>query len=115
MKKVIVIVVLLSVFLSLFLATGCSLKMKISDIMADPIKYEDRQVSVSGTVGNNFWISLVDKGAYEIGDGTGTIWVVTGEPPPQQGTEVTVSGKVTTAVKLGDKTLGTVIVESGRD
>lgn len=114
MRKILAALILVGVVLSLFISVGCTGTLKISEIMSDPIKYEDKQVNVSGTVGNNFWISLVDKGAYEVGDGTGTIWVVTNQPPPQQGAEINVKGTVTTAVKLGDQTLGTVITEINR-
>ncbi len=49
-----------------------------------------------------------------MGDGTGNIWVVTSQPPPEEGREVSVTGTVQSAFEVGDRSLGKVIVETSR-
>ena len=63
---------------------GCS-STKIGDILDNSSQYEGEELSLSGTIGETLWFSLLEKGAYQIGDGTGNIWVITSQPPPQQG------------------------------
>ncbi|MCR4394793.1 MAG: hypothetical protein NUV31_10525, partial [Dehalococcoidales bacterium] len=94
---------------------GCTHTDKIGDILADPLKYEGKTVHIAGYVGNTVWFSALTRGAYELGDGTGkTIWVVTSQPPPSNGAKISVSGTVSTAFKLGDRTFGTVVDETER-
>jgi len=95
-------------------AVGCATTDKIGDILANPSHYEGKEVSVRGTVGDTMWLALLGKGAYQVGDGTGNIWVTTSQPPPQKGQPASVRGTVQPAGSLGEKTLGTVIVENKR-
>jgi hypothetical protein len=95
-------------------ATGCSNNTKIGDIQSNPVQFEGKQVNVKGTVGDTFWLATLSKGAYQLGDGSGTLWIVTSQPPPQKGVEIGCQGTVSTAIKLGDRTLGTVITETNR-
>ena len=115
MKKYLLVAVATSVLLAAtVLLTGCSGTTRIGDIQANPMQYEGKQVSVRGTVGETVWFAFLSKGAYQIGDGSGTIWIVTTQPPPQKGIEISTKGTVSTAVKLGDRTFGTVITETKR-
>ncbi len=114
MKKTTVALVLVSILSLLLFSSGCSSNTKVSDILANPTQYETRDVNIKGYVGNTFWISLTNKGAYEIGDGSGTVWVVTTQPPPQKGAEIAITGTVKPAFTLGEKSLGTVLVETKR-
>ncbi len=107
------LVLLLGVLLLVLPVAGCS-SLTIGDIAANPAEYQGEEVSVKGTVGETVWLPVLTKGAYQVGDETGTIWVVTSQPPPQEGTLVSVKGMVDTAVKIGDKTYGTVVRESER-
>jgi len=115
MKKYLLVVVAISMLLAaMVLSAGCSSTTRIGDIQANPMQYERKQVSVRGTVGETVWFAILSKGAYQIGDGSGTIWIVTTQPPPQKGIEISTKGTVSTAVKLGDRTFGTVITETKR-
>ena len=115
MKRYLVVVVAISVLLAAVVPlAGCSGITKIGDIQANPLQYEGKQVSVRGTTGDTVWFTVLSKGAYQIGDGSGTIWVVTTQPPPQKGIEISTRGTVSTAVKFGDRTFGTVITETKR-
>ena len=96
------------------LAAGCTSATKIGDVMADSSKYEGKTITVKGTVGDTVWLAAADKGTYQIGDGSGTIWVITTQPPPQKGLTVTTEGTVQSAFTLLGKSYGTVINETNR-
>jgi len=95
------------------MAAGCT-GVKISDIHETPSQYEGKEVSISGTVSETFWLGILSSGAYQIDDGSGTIWVVTNQEPPEKGAKASTKGTVSTAVKIGDRSLGTVITETDR-
>jgi len=109
-------IVLIALILSVISISciACAGYDKIGDILADVENYNGQEVSVKGYVGDTLWFSILDKGAYEIGDGTGTIWVSTSTPPPQEGEEISVKGTVAPAFTLGTSSLGTVIEETQR-
>lgn len=113
MRRYFYILLILGVILMVLPVIGCK-SITIGDIMANPSMYQGDEVSFKGTVGETVWLAALTKGAYQVGDETGTIWVVTSQPPPQEGTSVSVKGMVDTAVKIGDQTFGTVIRESER-
>jgi hypothetical protein len=115
MNKILLIAAIVAIILMIIPISGCSNLTKIGDIMAKPLQYEGREVNIRGSVGETMWLGLLNKGSYQIGDGSDTIWVVTTQPPPQKGEEISISGTVTTAFKLGETTLGTVINETRRD
>jgi hypothetical protein len=108
MKKILLMVAILSALVMIIPTSGCSGSTRVGDILANPMNFEGKQVSIRGTVGETVWLSFLKKGAYQIGDGSGIIWIVTPQPPPQKGT-------VSAAFKLEDRTLGTVITEIQRD
>jgi hypothetical protein len=114
MKRRLSVVILLALLATMVLTVGCATTDKIGDILANPLQYEGQEVKIEGTVGNTMWLSLLSQGAYQVGDGTGNIWVTTNQPPPQKGHTVSVRGTVQPAVSLGGTSLGTVIVESKR-
>jgi hypothetical protein len=114
MKRFFLVLAVFVVITAVGQASGCASTTKIGDILASPLQFEGKEISVKGTIGNSFWISLINKGAYELDDGTGTIWVVTNQPPPQKGLQVSAKGTVSTAVKIGDRSLGTHLTETNR-
>jgi len=95
-------------------AAGCTSTTKIGDVMADSSKYEGKTITVKGTVGDTVWLAAADKGTYQVGDGSGTIWVITTQPPPQKGATVTTEGTVQSAFTLLGTSYGTVIKETQR-
>jgi hypothetical protein len=115
MNKILLIIAIVVIVVVIIPISGCSNPIKIGDIMANPLQYEGKEVNIRGYVGETMWLGLLNKGSYQIGDGSDTIWVVTTQSPPQKGAEVSITGTVTTAFKLGETTLGTVINESRRD
>jgi len=95
----------------IFIISGCSSYVRISDIKEDPMKYSNKQISVKGRVTETFAIPFMNKGMYEISDDRDSIWVMGKGDVPFRGDRVIVTGKVKTAVMVNNKTFGTVIVE----
>ncbi|SRR6266545_5364487 len=83
--------------LMLFLA-GCEEK-RINEIMADPQRYSNREVGVVGKVVQSY--SVLGKGAYQVDDGTGKLWVVSDKGVPRKGARVGVKGKIRDGYDLG--------------
>jgi hypothetical protein len=103
-----------ALLLTALTASGCIGTTKIGDVMADSSKYEGKTITVKGTVGDTVWLALADKGTYQVGDGSGTIWVITTQPPPQKGATVTTEGTVQSTFTLLGNSYGTVINETSR-
>lgn len=112
MKRFLSIIFLSVLALSMFATPGCA-ATKISDILANSSQYEGKDLTISGTVGDT--AALLGKGAYQLGDGSGNIWVVTSQPPPQKGQSITTKGTIQSAFSLGGQSYGTVLVETQRD
>lgn len=77
---------------------GCATR-SINSLLAEPSRYANRDVSVKGTVTHS--VSLLGHGAYQIDDGTGTLWVVSTKGVPRKGARVRVTGKVRDVADLG--------------
>jgi hypothetical protein len=78
--------------------TGCERK-SINDIRADPSRYSNQEVMIAGKVVRSF--SILGKGAYEIDDGTGKLWIVSQTGVPRDGAQVLVKGTVRDGYNLG--------------
>ena len=98
-------------------AAGCATKT-VNHILADPGRYRDRQVTLSGSVGDSY--SIGNRGIYRIEDRTGRLWVVSDRGVPRKGARVKVRGVIREGFNLGPLTerlprgLGTglVLIES---
>jgi hypothetical protein len=94
------------------LAAGCE-SAKIADINRDPGRYAGKEVTITGRVTNSF--GALNEGAFEIDDGTGKLWVLSGGfGVPSKGAEVSVTGRVQSGVTFGEKSFGTVLRETQR-
>jgi hypothetical protein len=114
MKIFLPVLALILTLSTVVFAAGCAGSTKISDIQAKPAQYAGKEVDIKGTVGETFWLAILNKGAYQLGDGSATIWVVTTQPSPQKGLQISTEGTVSTAIILGDRSLGTVVNETRR-
>jgi hypothetical protein len=94
--------------LAALLLAGCG-SVKIGRINADPSRYRNRTVSVTGKVTTA--VGVLGTGGYQIEDGTGRIYVVSKSGVPSRGSEVTVTGTVSGGVNVLGTSLGTAIVE----
>jgi hypothetical protein len=90
--------VLLAAAILALLFVACE-KKTINEIRADPHRYADRDVGIEGNVVRSY--SVLGKGAYEVDDGTGKLWVVSDKGVPRTGTRVAVKGKIRDAFDLG--------------
>ena len=96
-KKLGVLRVLLTAPLVLVLV-GCE-ERKINEILADPQRYANRDVGVTGNVVRS--VSVLGKGAYQVDDGTGKLWVISDRGVPREGARVGVKGKIRDGYNLG--------------
>ena len=78
---------------------GCEHK-SINHILADPQRYANHEVLVVGIVVRSY--SVVGRGAYEVNDGTGTLWVVSKTGVPREGVRVGVKGTIQEGFNLGE-------------
>ena len=81
------------------LASAACATRTVNQILADPARYRDREVRLSGSVVDSF--SIINRGAYRIDDGTGTLWIVSDQGVPRDGARVTVKGRVREGFNLG--------------
>src|SRR5262245_24421870 len=82
---------------TLVAAAGCA--TSINRVLADPGRYRNRDVKVSGRVVDSF--SVVDRGAYRVQDGSGELWVVSDRGVPRNGAHVSVHGTIREGFNLG--------------
>ena len=72
----------------------------INKLLAEPQRYANDEVGLVGNVIKS--ASVLGHGAFQLDDGTGTIWVVSKSGVPRQGARVGVKGKVRDVVDLGN-------------
>ena len=80
-----------AILLALAGAVGCAQKT-INDVLADPYRYREKNVSLTGDVVESY--SLTGKGFYRIEDSTGRLWVFSTRGVPRKGARVNVKGKI---------------------
>jgi hypothetical protein len=94
------------------LFTACPNRESISKINADPARYQNKETAIAGTVKDSY--GFLGRGAYEIDDGTGTMWVITQSGVPSRGSKVGAKGRVRTGFSFGGRSFGTILEESDR-
>ena len=87
---------------------GCALNSpSIADIKYNPGRYQDRTVSVEGTVTSAWGVPLVPFKMYKVDDGTGEMTVVANNGrTPSKGSRVRVKGRVSDLAMFGGQSLG---------
>jgi hypothetical protein len=79
-------------------AAACATK-SIDRVLADPMRYRDRQVQISGEVVDSY--SLLGRGVYRVRDNSGQLWVLSQRGVPRDGARVKVKGTVREPFNLG--------------
>lgn len=79
-------------------AAGCAGK-SINHVLADPSRYRDREIRISGQVVDSY--SIADRGVYQIEDRTGRLWVASDRGVPRRGARVWVTGTIREGFNLG--------------
>jgi hypothetical protein len=98
------------------LASGACATRSINQILADPSRYRNREVRVSGSVTESY--AFASRGAYRIDDDSGELWVVSDRGVPRKGARVTVKGTIREGFNLGSlgdrlpAGVGLVMIES---
>jgi hypothetical protein len=98
----------LGALMAVLLLSACGAR-RVNQILSDPTKYAHSDVKLQGTVTESF--SVLGKGAYQLSDGTGRIWVVSKSGVPRKGARISVKGRVREAFDLG----GLVSLPKGLD
>ena len=70
---------------------ACAAKT-VNDVMADPGRYRDREVSVKGEVTES--VGVLGRGFFKLQDGNGSLWVYTTRGLPRKGARVSSKGTV---------------------
>jgi hypothetical protein len=91
------------------LLAACAGPVKIGRINADPSRFRNQTVHVSGNVVTS--VGALGTGGYEIEDETGKIIVVSRQGVPSRGSRVTVTGTVSPGVELLGQSVGVIIRE----
>lgn len=106
MRRLLVLVALLTF---LFMP-GCShlgsRYTKIGDILANPQKYSAQEVRVQGRVTNAIQLPFVATKFYSIQDDSGEINIRTYREAPMVGAEVRVKGVLDTVATIGEQNIG---------
>ena len=79
-------------------AAGCATK-SIDKVLADPMRYRDRQVQIAGEVVDSY--SLLGRGVYRVRDSSGQLWVLSDVGVPRDGARVKVKGTIREPFNLG--------------
>lgn len=96
------------VLASVFFFTACG-AVKIGRINADPSRFRNQTVHVTGSVVNS--VGVLGTGGYQLEDGTGRIFVLSRTGVPSRGSRVTVTGKVIPGAEILGQAVGTAIRE----
>jgi hypothetical protein len=81
------------------IASGACATRTINQVLADPSRYRDREVRLSGSVVDSY--SMLGNGAYQLDDTTGRLWIVSNGGVPRRGARVRVTGTVREGFNLG--------------
>jgi hypothetical protein len=90
--------VLALVLASTAVLAGCAGK-SINHVLADPSRYRNQEVKVSGTVLDSY--SIGSRGVYHLDDDTGKLWVWSENGVPRKGSRVSVWGTIRDGFNLG--------------
>ena len=116
-QRVNIALLALVVFTALF-AAACPKRTSIADIEADPSRFNNKTVSVAGTVTDSWGLNIpgtpIRGGAYKISDGTGSLWILTERAVPNKGAQVGVKGRVGNGISWQGKNYGLGMYESDR-
>lgn len=89
-----------AVFVALVTLLGsAACATSINSVLADPSRYRNRDVKLSGSVEESY--SVADRGFYRLDDGTGQLWIVSEHGVPRNGARVSVHGTIRDAFNLG--------------
>lgn len=97
--------------------SGCAARgVRIAELKSQPDRYDDKSVTVTGTVTRSWGIPLVPFQLYNVDDGSGEITVVSNSGrTPNTGARVKVKGKINEVAVFGGRSIGLHLQEEDRD
>jgi hypothetical protein len=98
----------LALFSLLVVLSACG-SIKIARINADPSRYANRTVTVTGKVVNS--VGVLGTGGYQLEDNTGRIYVLSRSGVPSRGSVVKVTETVSPGVQVLGNPVGVAIKE----
>lgn len=104
---------LFAAVLTVVLLAGCPSGVNIGQLQRESGRYMGREVVIRGRVINSF--GVLGTGAYEVDDGTGTIWVLSnGYGVAGNGARVGVVGRFVNGVSMGGRSFASAIQQTQR-
>jgi hypothetical protein len=102
--------------LSALLLAGCAARgVRIAELKDQPTKYDDKTVSITGTVTSSWGIPLAPFQLYNVDDGSGEITVLSRNGrTPTRGTRVEVKGRINEFAVFGGRSVGLHLQEQDR-
>ena len=93
---------------SVVMMSACAARgVRIAELKDQPARYQNKSVSVSGTVTQSWGIPLVPFQLYNVDDGSGEITIVSNSSrTPTRGSRVRVKGRVNEVAVLGGRSIG---------
>jgi len=101
-------IALTAILAAAILSTACG-AVKIGRINADPSRFRNQTVQVTGDVVTS--VGVLGTGGYQIEDATGKVFVISKSGVPSRGSRVTVTGKVMPGAEVLGQAVGTAILE----
>ena len=74
-----------------FIGSACAAR-SVNDVMADPGRYRNRDVTVAGEVTES--LGVLGKGFFKLHDESGSLWVYTSRGLPRKGARVSSKGTI---------------------
>ena len=90
MKRMIVGLRVVAVAMACLVA-GCA-STTINGVMADPGRYRDKEVTISGEVDES--LGILGRGFFKLRDGENALWVYTSRGLPRNGSRLSTRGRV---------------------
>jgi len=87
---------------------ACAPTVRIRDLLDQPQRYDGRTVKVEGTVTRS--AGVFGTGAYQVDDGTGSIYVITqGQGVPREGARTKAKGVFRSVFSLAGRTIAAIV------
>ncbi len=100
----------------LAILSACAARMSVAELKSNPGRYQDRTVSIEGTVTSSWGLPLVPFRFYKVDDGTGDVTVVSQRGRvPSKGARVRIKGKVGEVATFGGQSVGLHLRETDLD
>jgi hypothetical protein len=95
------------------LLAGCPPRVSIAKLNQDPGSYAGKEISIAGRVTDSF--GAMGRGAFQVDDGSGVLWVVTGHyGVPENGAKVAMTGHIEQGFSFGGRNFAVILHETER-